>query len=153
MNALLLWLVLCVGGGALVGLTSASGDTEWYRALAKPAWNPPSWVFGPVWTALYALMGIAAWRVWRRGGGAEQGAALRLFLAQLAFNFTWSYVFFRFQQIELAFVEMMVLWVLIGLTIRAFSRVDRTAALLLVPYLVWVTYAATLNAAIVWLNS
>ena len=152
MIALLLWVVLCVGGGALVGFTSASGDTEWYRSLVKPAWNPPSWVFGPVWTTLYALMAIAAWRIWTRGGWTVQGAALRLFLIQLAFNFAWSFLFFRFHQIELALVEMMVLWVLIGLTLRAFSRVDRTAALLLVPYLAWVTYAATLNAGIVILN-
>jgi len=150
--ALVLWIVLCVGGGALVGLTSASGDTEWYRSLVKPAWNPPSWVFGPVWTTLYAMMAVAAWRVWQRGGWAKQAPALRLFLLQLALNFSWSYLFFRFQQIELALADIVLMWVLIVLTIRAFARIDRPAAWLLAPYLAWVTYATTLNAAIAILN-
>lgn len=152
MVALLPWLVLCVGGGLLAGIGSSSGDTEWYRALVKPAWNPPSWVFGPVWTTLYALMAIAAWRVWQRGGWAEQSGPLRLFLLQLAVNFSWSFVFFRFQQVELALGVIGVMWVLIALTIRAFGHVDRLAAWLLVPYLAWVTYASTLNAAIAVLN-
>jgi tryptophan-rich sensory protein len=150
--ALLLWIVLCVGGGALVGLTSASGDTEWYRSLVKPAWNPPSWVFGPVWTTLYGMMAVAAWRIWKRGGWEAQTPALRLFLLQLALNFSWSYLFFAFQQIELALVDIVVMWVLIALTIRAFARIDRPAAWLLAPYLAWVTYATTLNAAIAILN-
>lgn len=153
MIALLVWLGLCVGGGTLIGIASASGDTEWYRSLIKPAWNPPSWVFGPVWTTLYALMAIAAWRVWRRGGWAAQGTALRLFLLQLLLNFGWSIVFFRFQQVELALVDIGVMWVLIVLTIRAFARAERPAAWLLVPYLAWVSYAFSLNAAIAILNS
>jgi tryptophan-rich sensory protein len=152
MIALLLWLVLCVGGGALVGFTSDSGNTEWYQSLVKPPWNPPSWVFGPVWTTLYALMGVAAWRVWSRGGWAAQAAALRLFLVQLALNFSWSYIFFGFRQVELALAEIILLWLFIALTIRAFARVDRAAAWLLAPYLAWVTYAATLNGAIAILN-
>lgn len=153
MIGLILWLVLCVGGGALVGISSNSGDTEWYRSLVKPAWNPPSWVFGPVWTTLYALMGVAAWRVWTRGGWAAQRPALRLFLIQLGLNFAWSFIFFRFQQIELALLEIVMMWVLIVITIRAFARIDRPAAWLLVPYLAWVTYAATLNAGFAVLNS
>ncbi|MCC7186558.1 MAG: tryptophan-rich sensory protein [Acidobacteria bacterium] len=152
MIALVLWIVLCVGGGALVGFTSDSGNTAWYQSLVKPAWNPPSWVFGPVWTTLYTLMGAAAWRVWSRGGWAAQTPALRLFLLQLALNFSWSYLFFKFQQVELALAEIGLLWVCIALTIRAFARVDRPAAWLLAPYLAWVTYAATLNGAIAILN-
>jgi benzodiazapine receptor len=152
MMGLILWLVLCVGGGALVGATSASGDTEWYRSLVKPPWNPPSWVFGPVWTTLYALMAVAAWRIWKRGGFDANRPALRLFLLQLLFNFAWSFVFFKFQRIDLALVEIGCLWILIVLTIRAFARIDKPAAWLLVPYLAWVTYAATLNAAIYMLN-
>ena len=147
-----LWVALCVGGGALVGVASVSGDTAWYQSLATPAWNPPSWVFGPVWTALYALMGIAAWRVWRVGGWRRQGAPLRLFLLQLGANFLWSFLFFRFEQPALALVEIVVLWLLIALTVRMFAKVDTTAAWLLAPYLAWVTYASTLNAAIVFLN-
>lgn len=152
MIGLILWVVLCVGGGALVGVASASGDTEWYRSLVKPAWNPPTWVFGPVWTTLYALMAIAAWRVWKRGGFAAHGGALRLFLLQLGLNFAWSFLFFTFRQMELALLEIVVMWVCIALTIRAFARIDRPAAWLLVPYLCWVTYAATLNAAFAVLN-
>lgn len=149
---LVFWLLLCVGGGGLVGLTSAGGDTEWYRSLVKPGWNPPSWVFGPVWTTLYALMGVAAWRVWTVAGFGGQTPALRLFLVQLLVNFSWSYVFFKFQRIELAALVIVVMWVLIALTIRSFAAVDRPAAWLLVPYLAWVTYAATLNGAIAALN-
>jgi len=152
MTALLLWSLLCVGGGALVGLTSSSGDTEWYRSLVKPPWNPPSWVFGPVWTTLYALMAVAAWRVWKRGGWDAQRTALRLFLLQLAVNFSWSFVFFSFQQVELALIDIGALWLLIVFTIGAFGRVDRPAAWLLAPYLAWVTYAFSLNAAIAILN-
>lgn len=152
MIGLLLWLLLCVGGGALVGITSASGDTEWYRSLTKPAWNPPTWVFGPVWTILYALMAVAAWRIWKRGGFAAQHAPLRLFLLQLTLNFAWSFLFFTFRQMELALAEIVLLWVLIVMTIRAFAGVDRPAAWLLAPYLCWVTYAATLNAAFAVLN-
>lgn len=152
MMALFLWVALCVGGGAVVGFSSASGDTEWYRALAKPSWNPPSWVFGPVWTTLYALMGIAAWRIWKRGGGAAHASALKLFLLQLAVNFSWSYVFFTFQRIELALMVIVTLWVLIALTMYTFARRDRSAAWLLAPYLAWVTYAATLNAGFAVLN-
>ena len=150
--SLLFWLVLCVGAGALVGLTSSSGDTEWYRALNKPSWNPPSWIFAPAWTTLYALIAIAVWRIWRRGGWVTHTPALRLFLVQLVFNFGWSFVFFRFQQTEFALVEIGVLWVLAALTVRAFARVDTLAAWLLVPYLAWLTFASALNAAIVVLN-
>jgi benzodiazapine receptor len=152
MIALLLWLVLCVGGGVLSGIASSSGDSEWYRSLVKAPWNPPSWVFGPVWTTLYALMALAAWRVWRHGGWEKQAGPLRLFLLQLAVNFSWSFVFFKFQRPDLALAVIGVMLVLIVLTIRSFGRVDRPAAWLLVPYLIWVMYASTLNAAIVFLN-
>ena len=149
--ALFAWVLLCVGGGALIGLVS-SGDGPWYRALQKPSWTPPPWLFAPVWTTLYLLMGVAAWLVWQRGGWRTQRRALTLFLVQLGVNFSWSPVFFGAQRIELALVVIACLWFLISATIVSFSRVRAGAAWLLAPYLVWVSYATALNAAIAALN-
>jgi len=146
------WLLLCVGGGALIGLVSNGGESAWYATLRTPVWNPPTWLFGPVWTTLYALMAVAAWLVWRRGGWVQQRPALTVFLAQLLANFAWSPFFFTAQRPGLALADIVLLWLLIVVTAWAFARVDRRAAWLLAPYLAWVTYAATLNAAIVALN-
>ncbi len=146
------WLLLCVGGGALIGILSNGGDSLWYATLRKPGWNPPSWLFAPVWTALYLLMAVAAWRVWRHGGWERRRPELSVFLAQLLANFSWSLFFFVAQRPALALADIAVLWLLIVVTAWGFARVDRPAAWLLLPYLVWVTYAATLNGAIVALN-
>jgi tryptophan-rich sensory protein len=145
---LLVWVAACVGGGALVGYSTAGGDSAWYQSLAKPSWTPPSWVFGPVWTMLYAAMGVAGWRVWRRGGWAAQSAPLMAFVAQLLLNFAWSFLFFGARQIGWALIEIGALWVAIVATIWLFRGVDRPAAWLLVPYLGWVTFATALTAAI-----
>jgi tryptophan-rich sensory protein len=142
------WLVVCVGGGALVGLATAGGDSAWYESLAKPSWTPPDAVFAPVWTALYAAMAVAAWRVWRRGGWQAHRAALVLFLSQLALNFAWSFIFFGARQIGWALADILVLWILIAMTLGRFTAVDRLAGWLMAPYLAWVTFAAALNAAI-----
>lgn len=146
------WVALCVGGGALIGVFTAGGDSAWYRALNKPSWNPPSDVFAPVWTTLYAMMGVAAWRVWRMGGWARHATALNLFLAQLTLNFGWSILFFSVQTVTGALVDIVVLWALIAATIWSFWRIDRVAAWLLLPYLAWVSFAAALNATIAALN-
>ena len=145
---LILWMAACVGGGALVGYSTAGGDSTWYQALAKPSWTPPSWLFGPVWTMLYAAMAVAAWRVWRRGGWSAQSAPLMAFVAQLLLNFAWSFLFFGARQIGWALIEIAALWVAIAGTIWLFRGVDRPAAWLLVPYLGWVTFATALTAAI-----
>jgi len=142
------WIALCVGVGLIGGLAT-SADTAWFAALRKPSWNPPSWVFAPVWTTLYVTMGVAAWLVWRR---RSRKTALWLFAVQLALNFTWSFIFFSAREIALAFAEIVVLWAFIAATIIAFSRVDRRAAWLMVPYLAWVSFAAVLNGTIVRLN-
>jgi tryptophan-rich sensory protein len=142
------WLAVCVGGGALVGVATAGGDSPWYASLAKPSWTPPGFVFAPVWTALYAAMAVAAWRVWRRGGWQAHRVALALFVSQLVLNFAWSFVFFGMQQIGWALADILALWILIALTIRGFAAVDPPAAWLLTPYLGWVTFATALNAAI-----
>jgi tryptophan-rich sensory protein len=142
------WVTLCVGGGALVGLATAGGDSVWYQQLAKPSWTPPSAVFAPVWTMLYLTMAIAAWRIWGRGGWSAQRLALGLFVAQLTLNFAWSFLFFGFQRIGWALADIVLLWVLIALTIRQFTIIDRASGWLLAPYLAWVTFAVALNTAI-----
>jgi benzodiazapine receptor len=150
--ALLLWLALCVGGGAISGIASAGGDSAWYQQLERPSWTPPSWVFAPVWTTLYALMSVAAWRVWRRGGWARQRTPLRLFLLQLAANFAWTPLFFGAHLLTVALMDLIALWALLVATIAAFSRRDAIAPWLLTPYLAWVTFAGALNAAFASLN-
>lgn len=145
---LVLWILLCAGGGALVGVATAGGDSGWYQSLRKPAWTPPAWVFGPVWTTLYVMMGVAAWRIWRRGGWHRQVAPLLAFLVQLALNFAWSFVFFGRQAVGAALIEILALWAAVALTAALFYRVDKVAAWLLAPYMGWITFAAALNGAI-----
>lgn len=124
---------------------------EWYAGLAKPDWNPPSWVFGPVWSTLYVMMGVAAWRVWR---GAQPGrvVALRWWWAQLALNALWSPLFFGAQRLDLALGEIMLLLIAIVATMRAARRCDLVAWLLLWPYLMWVSFASYLNLTLWSLN-
>ena len=127
---------------------------DWYASLAKPDWTPPSWVFGPAWTILYAMMALAAWRLWRRLGARplEARRALVLFAVQLALNLAWTPVFFGMQRPDLALVVILLLWVAIAATIVAAWQACKTAAALLMPYLAWVTFATALNMAIWRLN-
>jgi translocator protein len=140
---------LAAGLGSLFTMVSLGG---WYTALVKPSWNPPSWLFGPVWTALYAMMAVAGWLVWRQGGPGGR-LALQLFAVQLVLNVGWSAVFFGLQMPGLAFAEILALWVAIAATLRTSWRVSRPAGILLVPYLLWVSFAAVLNFAIWRLNA
>ena len=143
-----------VAGGA-VGALTAGAIRGWYRTLEKPAWNPPDRIFGPVWTTLYLLMGLAAALVAREGrkpstehdGGDARTARLGLgaFVVQLALNLGWSLVFFRARRLRLAFAELVALWIAIAVTAVAFARVRMVAGLLLVPYLAWTTFAGVLN--------
>lgn len=141
-----------MGAGLLGSIFTAGSVGGWYAALSKPAWTPPSAIFGPVWSALYLLMAVAAWLVWRRGGFAAHPAALGLFAAQLALNAGWSLVFFGLRMPGAAFAEILVLWALILATLIAFRRAAPLAGWLLAPYLVWVTFASALNLAIWRLN-
>ncbi len=125
---------------------------EWYAGLHKPAWNPPAWIFGPVWTMLYAAMAVAAWLVWVRGGWRGEGRALALFLVQLALNAAWSPLFFGLHRIGLALAEILLLWAAIAAMMAAFFRIRRAAGWLLVPYLAWVSFAAVLNFTLWRLN-
>lgn len=118
----------------------------------RPPWAPPGWLFGPVWSALYLLMGLAAWLVWRVRGFAGARSALLVFVSQLAVNALWTWLFFVWRQGALAFLEILMLWVLILVTIGLFWRASRVAALLLLPYLAWVSFASVLTFAIWRLN-
>jgi translocator protein len=148
---LVAWLAISFAAAAAGSVASISADT-FYQSLLRPSWAPPSWLFGPVWTVLYALLGIAAWLVWRAWGIAGAKLALSLFVVQLAANALWTWVFFAWRQGALAFAEIMLLLVLIVATLVAFWHRHRLAALLLVPYLAWVTYASALTYSLWQLN-
>ncbi len=125
---------------------------EWYRTLEKPFFNPPNWIFGPVWTILYAAMAVAAWIVWREQGRVNVAKALAAYGVQLVLNTAWSWLFFGRHHIGLALVDIALLWFAIIATMLLFWRVTRTAAMLLVPYLMWVSFAALLNLRFWQLN-
>jgi translocator protein len=143
------WLLLCFAASSL-GAFFMPG--EWYAGLAKPSWNPPGWIFGPVWTLLYTIMAVASWLVWKRGGWAVQRRPLTFFVVQLGLNAAWTPLFFGLQRPGWAFAEILLLWVAIVGTIAAFRPVSRAAAWLLVPYLAWVSFAAVLNGTLWRLN-
>lgn len=143
------WIALCFGAAATGAFVSIDG---WYADLAKPVWNPPPWLFGPVWSTLYLMMAVAAWRVWSLGGFPARKRPLTLFLVQLGLNALWTPLFFGLHRPGLALFEIILLWVAIVATLRAFHRVDRPAAFLLLPYLAWVTFATVLNATLWQMN-
>jgi translocator protein len=144
------WMLLCFAAAAFGGLFMPG---DWYASLKKPSWNPPGWMFGPVWTALYAMMAVAALLVWRRGGWVTQRRPLRVFIVQLALNAAWTPLFFGLHRPGLAFSEIVLLWLAIAATIATFWPVNRTAACLLAPYLAWVSFASVLNFTLWRLNS
>ena len=143
------WLLLSFSAAAVGGCFMPGA---WYATLKKPSWNPPNWIFGPVWTALYTTMAIAAWLVWKRGGFAGQRVALSFFIAQLLFNALWSPLFFGLHYPGLAFADIVLLWLALLGTVAAFWKVRPLAGALLVPYLAWVTFASALNFALWRLN-
>ena len=145
------WLIVTFAAAAIGGAASLQAGS-FYTQLARPDWAPPPSVFGPVWTLLYALMGIAAWLVWRVGGFRAARFALTLFIAQLALNALWSWWFFAWHRGALALVDILVLWALIVATLVAFWRVRPLAGALLVPYLLWVSFASALNYSVWQLN-
>lgn len=152
--AWLIGLVAVTFGAAALGSTVTSSSLDgWYPTLTKPAWNPPNWIFGPVWTTLYLLMAIAAWLVYRRGGWRPARGALGLYGLQLALNVAWSAIFFGLRAPGLAFAEILLLWLAITATGFAFGMHSRVAALLLVPYLAWTSFAALLNFTLWRLNA
>jgi len=139
--------------GALGGLLTAPSIGSWYAGLNKPSFNPPDWIFGPVWTALYLMMGIALFLVWKNGlSRKETKQAVVAFFIQLALNLAWSYLFFYLHSPFRAFIDIIALWIAIAATLAAFLKVSRAAGILLVPYLLWVSFAAVLNFFIWRLN-
>jgi benzodiazapine receptor len=152
------WLMLAFWL-AVVGAVSFAGSwitlpkiPAWYAGLVKPSFTPPNAVFGPVWTVLYVMMAVAAWRVGRAADAAGRSRAVALFIVQLALNALWSPVFFGLEAPRAGLVVIVMLFVALAATLAAFWRIDRPAGLLLAPYLAWVGYATALNAAIVVLN-
>ena len=150
-------LLISISLPLLTGFTGSlftkTGPGTWYQQISKPAWNPPGWIFGPVWTTLYILMGIAFYLVWTsRASENVKRKAMILWVAQLVLNFTWSFLFFDQHLIGAALIDIVLLWILILLCIFAFARVSKLAAWLLVPYICWVSFAALLNGEIWRIN-
>lgn len=151
--ALIVCLALPLLVGALGALGTMDGLRTWYPSLTRPSFAPPSWLFGPVWTTLYVMMGVASWLVWREGPARpEVRSALVLYVIQLLSNLAWSWLFFGFRQPLAALVDIVVLLALIAVTAQRFARVSRIAAVLMLPYLAWVAFATILNAGFWWLN-
>lgn len=148
---LIVWLAISYAAAA-IGAVASIRAASFYAQLAQPEWAPPAWLFGPVWMVLYGLMGIAAWLVWRMHGFYEARAALILFLVQLVLNALWSWLFFGWRLGAVAFVDIVVLWGLILVTLVLFWRAQWIAGALLAPYLLWVTFAAALNFTVWRMN-
>lgn len=150
-------LVISLALPQIAGLSGAlfteTGEGSWYQSIQKPEWNPPGWVFGPVWTTLYVLMGIAFYLVWKSEAPAKKKRpALAFWIVQLIFNFLWTIIFFNGHEIFYAFAEIVALWLAILITIFLFARISKPAAWLMVPYISWVSFAALLNYTIFQLN-
>lgn len=145
-----------LGWMALSAVAAASGALfppgEWYAAIAKPSWTPPGWLFGPVWSLLYVLMALAAWRVWRSPPSPARRLALALMLAQWLLNAAWSGLFFGLRSPLLALVDIVALWGLLAWILVAFRRVDPPASWMMAPYFAWVGFAMVLNATIAWMQ-
>ena len=147
-------VVTCLVIGYFSGMVTRESITTWYPTLIKPSFNPPNWIFAPVWSLLYAMMGIAAGLVWNRMDFEKElvKKALIFFTIQLALNALWSYLFFGLHNPLLALVEIVLLLLMIFETYLQFKKIDKVASMLLLPYLAWVSFAAVLNASIWWLN-
>lgn len=150
--ALIICILIPLLTGGIAGFVTSSNIESWFTYLEKPAFNPPNWLFGPVWTTLYILMGISLFMIWKEPATPQRKSALRLFFLQLFLNFAWSFIFFYFHQPGFAFLEIIVLWIAILLMIVSFYRLNRSAAFLQLPYLGWVTFASVLNVSIWYLN-
>jgi tryptophan-rich sensory protein len=149
---LALWIIGCLAIGGIGGRWTAPEISGWYRTIAKPSFNPPGWIFGPVWTLLYVLMAIAAWLVSQTPDSPLRTLGLVVFVFQLALNLAWSWIFFHKHAIGSAAIEVALLWCAIGATTLVFSRISTIAACLMAPYWAWVTFASVLNVTIWRLN-
>jgi tryptophan-rich sensory protein len=150
--ALIVFFFITLGVGSVASYLTARGVREWYPRLHKPRGTPPAWVFGPVWTTLYVLMAVAAWMIWKQYGWSGGRSALILFFGQLALNAAWSGLFFGARLPGVAFAEMVILWLAIAFNMLVFYWLLPMAAFLLLPYLIWVSYASYLNFGLWRLN-
>ena len=150
---LIIAIAIPVAVGGVSGFFTATGVESWYQTINKPSWNPPGWIFGPVWTTLYIMMGVALFLVWKSDSSdILKKTAITLFTIQLVLNFFWSFIFFDQHQIGWALVEIIAMWIFILITIFAFGNVSKLAAWLLVPYISWVSFATILNYTIWKIN-
>lgn len=150
---LLISLVLPLGLGAIAGIFTSKAIPGWYATLNQPVFNPPAWVFGPVWTILYIIMGVSLFLIWKLESGKERNQAMLVFSIQLLLNFGWSFLFFYFKMIGVALIDIVALWIMIIIMLYRFYRLKPLAAYINIPYLLWVTFATVLNAAYFLLNS
>ncbi|RCK43722.1 TspO [Thalassospira profundimaris] len=147
------FMVLCLIISAFGGAVTATSVNDWYATLQKPAFNPPNWLFGPVWTVIYFLIALSGWRVWLKRGIANAKVPFTLYATQLTLNLAWSFLFFGAQAPFLGLIDIVILLVLIIINCAMFMKIDRLAGMLLVPYALWVGFATLLNGAIWHLNS
>lgn len=149
---LLVSIILPLALGAIAGMFTSQSVPEWYETLNRPSFNPPNRIFGPVWTILYILMGISLFLIWKQNSSKERNLAILIFLSQLTLNFLWSFIFFYFNMIGFALIEIILLWINIIIMIVLFFKIKPIAAYINIPYLLWVTFAAVLNASYFLLN-
>ncbi len=149
-------LILCIALplllGFIAGQVTRAEIVSWYITLNKPSFNPPNWIFFPVWTMLYLLMGISSYMIWREANSPQRTNALRIYGLQLLLNFLWSVLFFGMHSVGLALVDIFVLWLLIIAMIILFKRIRPLSGYMQIPYLLWVSFATLLTASIFWLN-
>ncbi len=149
---LIISIIICFSAGGLGSLATSSSITGWYVEINKPTWNPPNWIFGPVWSTLFLMISVSAWLVWKSSGFEKAKLAFGVYAFHLLLNALWSIVFFGMQQMGWAFVEIVALWISIVATIVLFHRHSKLAAWLLIPYILWVSFASFLNYTIWQMN-
>ena len=145
-------LLLPLGIGGIAGIFTTDAIPGWYATLHQPSFNPPNWVFGPVWTTLYIIMGISLFLIWKLPASRERNQAILIFMVQLLLNFCWSFFFFYFKMIGLALIDILALWIMILIMLVRFYKLKPIAAYINIPYLLWVTFATALNIAYFFLN-
>ena len=147
-------VIICLAVGYLSGMVTRASITTWYPTLVKPSFNPPNWIFAPVWTSLYVMMGVAAGLIWNQITTQKSAVtkALQFFIIELVLNALWSYLFFGLHNLMLATIEVVLLWLMIFETYSQFAKINKTASYLMLPYLAWVSFASVLTASIWWLN-
>lgn len=149
---LIISILLPLSVGAIAGMFTSQAVPTWYASLNRPFFSPPNWVFGPVWTTLYILLGISFFLIWKEEVTKARDLATKVFLIQMLLNFAWSFIFFYFNLIGVALIEIILLWISIALMIYLFYKIKPFAAYLNIPYLLWVSFAAILNAGYYFLN-